>query len=161
MVNKNNNKKQMSKQNKLKEEGKKISVKASVNSANIKDKRVQEANRKNVKRKSADVKSAGVKKVKSPRELFNWTVLIAMAIGIVVFLCKSEMFNICNIEVTGNNHVSQEVILTLSEIQLNKNIFLSRTSKAEQKISTNPYIKEVNVKRILPDKIKIEIVYFA
>lgn len=111
-----------------------------------------------VKKKVADEKSARVKKAKSPRKLFTWTILIAIVIGILVFLCKSEMFNVCNIEITGNKQVSTQMINQLSEIKLNNNIFLTNTIKAESRISQNPYIKEVRVKRELPDKIKIEII---
>ena len=113
---------------------------------------------KKVRNKVADEKSARVKKAKSPGKLITWTILIAMVVGTLVFLCKSEMFNICNIEITGNKQVSVQMIRQLSEIKLNNNIFLANTIKAANKISQNPYIKEVNVKRELPDKIKIEIV---
>lgn len=110
------------------------------------------------KRKQADDKSAHIKKAQKIRKLFTWTILIGIIVGILVFLCKSEMFNICNIEVTGNAQITGETILQLSGININHNIFLANTIKAENKISQNPYVKEVNIKRELPDKIKIEVV---
>lgn len=111
-----------------------------------------------IKKKKADEKSANIKKTRSPRKLLTWTILIIMLIGLIIFLCKSEMFNICEIEITGNNQISRQTILKLSEINLQDNIFLSNTIKAKNKISENPYIKEINIKRELPDKIKIQIV---
>ncbi len=118
--------------------------------------KLKKTNKKVVK-KQADNKSARVKKGKSARQLLTWTILIGIIVGILVFLCKSELFNICNIEITGNGQISKEMLLELSGINLNANIFLTNTNKAEKQISQNTYIKEVKIKRILPDKIKIEI----
>lgn len=120
------------------------------------EKKVHQTN-KRIKRKQADEKSARIKKAKVIKKFFTWTILIAILVGIILFLCKSELFEICNIEIIGNNQVSKETLIQLSEINLKDNIFLSNTIKAKKKIVQNSYIKEVNVKRILPDKIKIEI----
>lgn len=108
-------------------------------------------------RKQADDKSARIKKAKDIRKAFTWTILIGIIVGILVFLCKAELFNICDIEITGNNQITQEKLLELSNINIEDNIFLANTIKAKNKIKENPYTKEVNIKRILPDKIKIEI----
>lgn len=113
---------------------------------------------KNPRKKQADDKSARIKKAKAIKKIFTWTILIAMLVGLFVFLCKSELFEICNIEITGNSQVSQEAILSLSEIKLQDNIFLSNIAKAKKKISQNSYIKQVEIKRVLPDKIKIEVI---
>ena len=110
------------------------------------------------KKKQADEKSARIKKAQKIRKLFTWTILIGIIVGILIFLCKSEMFNICYIEVTGNAQITGETIQKLSEININNNIFLANTIKAKNKINQNPYIKEVYVKRELPDQITIEVV---
>lgn len=112
---------------------------------------------KKTKKKQADDKSARVKKSKSVSKLFTWVILIAMIIGILVFLSKSETFAICDIEITGNSQVSSEIILNLSQINLEDNIFWANTIKAKNKISQNSYVKDVTIKRILPDKLKIEV----
>ena len=108
--------------------------------------------------KQADEKSARIQKNRNIKKLMSWTILLIMFIGIIVFLFTSEMFKICNIEIKGNSQVSQETLLSLSQLQLGQNIFLTNTLKAEDKISENSYIKEVNIKRQLPDKIQIEII---
>ena len=165
MVDENLNRKTMQKRKnnlktkeniKRKDTNKKV-IQSKKQSKHQKNKKVQSKN-KNTKMKEADDKSARIKKVKTIRKLLNWTILLAIIIGILVFLCRSETFKICNIEITGNNQISQETILQLSEIHLEENIFLSNTIKAKEKISENPYIKEVKIKKILPDKIKIEVV---
>lgn len=151
MVEKNQNRKQIQKN--------KISSKENTN-VKTKNKVVKTANKqvKNIKRKTADDKSARSKKNKSFSKIFSWTILTVIFIAILAFLLKSETFKICNIEITGTSQVSQETILLLSEIDLNDNIFLTNTIRAKNKISQNPYIKDVNIKRELPDKIIIEII---
>lgn len=110
------------------------------------------------KKKVADEKSANQKKSKVIIKLFTWTILVGIMLGILVFLCKSEVFKICNIEITGNNQITKELILELSQINLQENIFLTNTNKAQKNIIGNPYIKEVKITRMLPDKIKIKVV---
>ena len=154
MIDKNQNKKQMSKgKNNLKKSKKATKV---TKKKEVKSTQVQETI-KRPKKKQVDDKSACVKKAKPIRNLFAWTILIAMIIGISVFLCKSKTFAICNIEVIGNSQVSSESILNLSQIDLDDNIFLTNTIKAKNKISQNPYVKGVTIKRVLPDQIKIEV----
>lgn len=128
-----------------------------VNESKTQNRKV-EPNKKKVKRKQADDKSARIKKAQKIRKLFTWTILIGIVVGILTFLCKLEMFNICNIEITGNAQITQETLLQLSGIDINDNIFLANTIKAKNKISENPYVKEVSIKRELPDKIRIEVV---
>jgi len=104
--------------------------------------------KKTVKKKQADEKSAHAKKAPNPKRILTWTCLICIFVGIVIFLCSSSLFKICKIEITGSNQVSQEIILQLSEINLESNIFLANTSKAKNNISANSYIKEVTIKSI-------------
>lgn len=117
----------------------------------------EQLKKKNTKRKQADDKSARIKKNKKIKKIITWTTLIGIIVGILVFLCQSDMFNICDIEIIGNAQITSEEILELSGISKNNNIFLINKIKMKRKISQNPYIKEVNIKRELPDKIKIEI----
>ena len=161
MVEKKQNKRPVSKEkhNKNpKENIKRKNVNPKVRKVKTDTRTVKEQNdNKNIKNKQADVKSAHIKKNKRNRRILTWTILIGMVVGILVFLCKSEIFNICNIEIVGNNQISQEIVLELSQIELENNIFLTNTAKAQNEISKNSYIKEVKITRILPDKIKIEI----
>lgn len=157
MVDKVQSKKQVSRQNIRRKHAETVARKSNVQEKNTNVKKTQ-PNNKRPKKKQADDKSARIKKVEKIRKLFTWTILIGILIGILVFLCKSELFKICNIEIIGNNQISQEMLLEVSDIDLEDNIFLTNTIKAQNKISENPYIKEVKIKRVLPDKIKIEIV---
>jgi len=129
---------------------------------NIKKKKqsqsIKQNNKNNKTKMQADDKSARIKRAKLIKKLLRWTILIGIIIFILIFLFTSKMFKVCAIETIGNSQISQEMLLSLSGLNLEKNIFLSNTAKAENKINENPYVKEVNVKKILPDKIKIEII---
>ena len=158
MVEKKQNKKNVSREKQtLNEVNKNTENKAKKKPTSTKNVR-KNNNVKNIKKKQADDKSARIKKAKRNRQILTWTILIGMLAGIVIFLCKSEIFNICNIEIVGNNQIAQEKILELSQININDNIFLAKTLNAKKIISENPYVEEVKVTRLLPDKIKIEIV---
>ena len=162
MVEKKQNKKTVSRGKKnLKEVNKNKETKSNskVNKTQAPTKTVKKHNNvQNIKKKQADDNSARIKKAKRNRKILTWTILIGMLAGILVFLCKSEMFDICNIEIVGNNQISQETILELAQINIKDNVFLTNTIKSEKRINENPYVKEVKVTRMLPDKIKIEIV---
>ena len=131
MVEKKQNKKTVSwgKKN-LKEVNKNKETKSNskVNKTQASTKTVKKPqNGKNIKKKQADEKSARIKKAKRNRKILTWTILIGMLAGILVFLCESEMFDICNIEIVGNNQISQETIWELAQINIKVNVFLTNT----------------------------------
>lgn len=120
-------------------------------------KKIKPRSTQNVKKKRADEKSARKNKYRAIKNLIKWTILLAMVLGILFFLVTSDLFGICNVEIAGNEQVSTEEIIALSKIQLSDNIFLCNTSKAIGNIKENAYIKDAKIKRIMPDKLKIEI----
>ena len=117
----------------------------------------QKTTKKMVKKKKADDKSARIKKMRKIKNFIKWTILFSIIIGILVFLCTSDLFNICEIEIIGNEQVTQEQILELSAIKLGHNIFLCNQIKTKSTLSSHPYVEEVKITRKLPDKIQIQI----
>lgn len=90
-------------------------------------------------------------------KILKWTCLLALIIGATIFLFTTPIFNITKIEVVGNNHVSSEEIESLSQIQLNENIFRNLKSKVINNVKENAYIENVTVKRMLPNTIQITV----
>ncbi len=84
-------------------------------------------------------------------------ILIAIIVGGIVFATCSPIFNIKNIEVINNNKVSSETIISLSGLSENQNIFKFLKSEVSNKIKENPYIESVSIKRVIPDKIQIDV----
>ena len=118
----------------------------------------QKTTKKMIKNKKADDKSARLKKMRKIKNFIKWTILFGIIIGILVFLCKSDLFSICQIEIVGNEQVSQEQILELSAIKVDDNIFLCNMIKTKKNLKSNPYIEQIKITRNLPDNIKIEII---
>lgn len=67
----------------------------------------------------------------------------------------SPIFNIEKITIEGNEKITENVIINLSEITIGENTFKIHTGKVREKIKENAYIESVEIKRELPSKIKI------
>lgn len=78
--------------------------------------------------------------------------LILIAIGLLV---TSKAFYIQEIVVEGNNTISAEQIIGISEIQKNTNLFTVAKKKSENQIKQIPYIEDVKIKKVLPNQIKL------
>lgn len=87
----------------------------------------------------------------------KWTSIIALIVGGMIFLTTTPIFNIKNINIVGNNQVTYDQILSLSELSKDTNIFKNSKSNIEKNIKRNTYINNVTIKRRLPDTIEITI----
>jgi len=67
------------------------------------------------------------------------------------------LFNISNIEVTGNEIITHEDVIKTSEIMLNKTSIFINKKDLINKIKTNNLISDVNIIKKYPDKITINI----
>lgn len=68
---------------------------------------------------------------------------------------NTDIFSIKTVLVQNNHILAQEELVEMSGIILGTNTFKIKTKDIAGRIKTNPYIKEVQVKRKLPDKISI------
>lgn len=75
----------------------------------------------------------------------------------VFFLLQSSFFNINKISVIGNQQLESGDIVKVSGLALGQNIFKANLSKAEKNITLNPLIKNVHLKRKLPNEIELEV----
>lgn len=82
---------------------------------------------------------------------------IIMITTLITICFKLSYFNIATIEILGNSNVSKAEINEAAKIQLGSNIFYESFKGSEKRISTNPYILSVKFKKVLPNKIVIEI----
>lgn len=89
----------------------------------------------------------------------------AICIGIVVWLYTAltihPYLDIKTIEVRGEMRLDDEDVVTLSGIRSGENIIKVDIKETEKNIRANDFIKEVTVKRILPDKVVIEVEEFV
>lgn len=99
-------------------------------------------------------KSVKKKKRRKKRYLLKLAILIAVCVA-AHFILHIDYFTIDAITVAGNEEISDEEILKRSEIKIGENIFDAHPVRAQKKIKENLYIEDVDVKRLLPNRIEI------
>lgn len=119
---------------------------------------------KNNKKKQDEIKKEFAKKqrkrdkrLKRIKFFLKLILLIGVISGIIAFATCSPIFNIQNIEVTNNKQLSPETIISLSELSVGQNIFKFWKNDVENKIKSNAYIESVELKRVFPNKLEINI----
>ena len=90
------------------------------------------------------------------RYLLRFLLLILLCVGIY-FGVHIDYFKVDGIAVVGNEEISDEEILKLSELEVGENIFDVHPLFAQHRIKENLYIEKVRVKRKLPNKIEISV----
>lgn len=74
------------------------------------------------------------------------------------YLVQSPTFKVKDVEVVGINKLSKEEILKESGVKEGQSIFTIKVSDAVKRLSRNPWVKGVTVRKQFPDKIIIRIV---
>lgn len=92
------------------------------------------------------------------KSILKILLLFAIIVGILLFLFISPVFNIKNINVQGNNKINTEEIESLSKINMNENIFRFSSRQIEENVKENAYIDTVEVKRKIPNTVKIIVI---
>ncbi len=83
--------------------------------------------------------------------------IIALFTGIIIFIMTTSIFNVTKIEILGNYRVTKQRIESLSQINLNVNTYRYSKMQIAGYIKEEPYIESVQVKRKLPNTIRIEV----
>ena len=83
--------------------------------------------------------------------------MITLIASLVAVILLTPAFNVNNIEISGNNMVSDEEIIMAGGLSKNVNILNVDTDAAEKNIKSLPYIKKAEIKRSFPDTIKIKV----
>ena len=149
------------KTNKLKANTKNASTKAKVgkntsNSKGTKGKASAVKLNKNVQQLTKQ-QELNRKRKKKVLKFVKWITILGIIVGGIIYALLSPIFNIKNISIEGNSKISSETIVSLSSLVIDQNIFNFRTSDVKAAIRENPYIDNVEVKRELPDTVKISV----
>lgn len=96
------------------------------------------------------------RKKKANRRLIFYLLIFFFLISIIVYL-QSSLSHVKTINVQGNVHSTDEEIIKLSEITTKSNIWMVNFEAVEKAIKTNSIVNEVEVNRILPWTISIEL----
>lgn len=90
-------------------------------------------------------------------KIAKYVALVICILAIIIGTMASPLFNVKEIIVQGNEKITKDEIINLSEITLDENTYKINKSKSEKKILEKPYIKTVEIKRELPSKIVITV----
>lgn len=97
------------------------------------------------------------KRLKIIKAILKIILFIAIIAGIAAFLLVSPVFNIKEISVSGNNKIQATEIESLSQLNIEQNIFRFSKETVKNNIKQNAYIDSVEIKRKLPNKIEINV----
>lgn len=100
-----------------------------------------------------------VKKKKKRRKkhyFLRFLIFIALIAGAILAL-SSDLFSVRKFEIEGNNYYTAAQVQETSGLSTGINIFEEKLRQAKDALLEDPYIKNVEIKRVLPGTIKIVI----
>ena len=96
------------------------------------------------------------KRKKRKKKIIIFVTFFGIIAGLLGLAC-SPIFSIKNVEISGNDHVSETEIRNLLNIREGDNLFLTFNFIIKKRLEPNAYIKDVNVRRNLPDTLLVEV----
>ena len=117
----------------------------------------QQRKKKKIKNKQNNKKTLNKEQKKTIFKITKWTTLCLALIGGLIYLLLSPVFNIKNINVSGNEKISADTIISISGITMNDNLFKIRKSEVIKKIKENSYIEKVVISKKINNTIDITI----
>lgn len=124
---------------------------------NMMNKKNNDAKRTKKDQKDEKEQEKIYKRKKRKKRFFKILILIMILVAGIVFALVSPIFNIREINVSGNNLLSSDTIISLSKLEEGQNLFKFLKIKTKRDIKTNPYVKDVKIKRRIPKTIDIVI----
>lgn len=114
-------------------------------------------NKLNRKNKSKKNSTRNEQKQIKNRKLPKIIMIIIICFIILLIIFSSSLFDIKKIEVIGNEKITDELIISLSKLELYQNIFKFNKSDVITNIKENSYIESTSISRKLPGTIIIEV----
>ena len=106
--------------------------------------------------KAAKAKAPKERKRKHKKKHYLLRLLIILVLVAGAYLVSQlDYFNVNGVAVIGNEGVTDEEIIKLSEIKTGESVFSVHPLLVQHKIKENLYIESVNVNRKPPDKVEI------
>ena len=112
---------------------------------------------KKTKDKKTKVRTSKTIRKKSQNKKLKVISIIILIIVCTVLLLMSSLFNVKNINIDGNEKLSDDKIVSLSSIQLYTNIFKFNKKEIINNIKKNAYIETVSLSRKLPNTVNITV----
>ncbi len=87
-----------------------------------------------------------------------WIILVLSVSVSAYYFANSVYFSVGQVFVYGNEVVSAEEIVEMTDLKFGANIFRVSTVQAVQKVLVHPRIKSLSINRKLPDTLKVTVV---
>ena len=149
------------KQEPAKNKKEKKKVEKAKNKGTTKRKQVKKANKKSIAKNTKNIAPEQQEKImqkrKKKQKAIKWILILALLIVAILCAMFSPLFNIKKIEVQGNEIISKNEIISLSQIQLEENTFKLNKSQIKKQIKENAYIQSIIIVRNLPSEIVIKV----
>ncbi len=97
------------------------------------------------------------KKGRIVKGIIKWTILCLALVASFIYFMMSPLFNLAQIQVSNNEKISTDTIISLSNLTIGENIYKTSISKIKNNIKQNAYVESVEVKRKLPNKIQVSV----
>lgn len=112
---------------------------------------------KEIKRREREKKLLEARKRQRKKLLIFFAAFLAFA-SVLVFFLNSDYFRVRNVTTTKTAHINKAKVEKAISLLKGKNIFRAPVSEAKEVIISDPWAKEVTIKRRLPDRMEIRIV---
>ena len=110
---------------------------------------------KEAQRKKINNNKTNNQKINNKKIIVIFAIIIVIAI--LAYLLKSDTYNIKQVEIEGNVEITKEEAISLSDIKVGQNIFLTSELVTKVKMKENGYIEDVKLKKVYPNKIEIQL----
>lgn len=151
-----NKKKNNKKQNKKKTK-KQLNKNSRNNAQKSNTKKVNKKIENKVQYKKKTLSNEQIKNRRRNIKIVKYSAIAGCVLTAVICTMFSPLFNIETITVIGNEKISSNEIISLSQIQKGENTYKISKSKTIEKIKQNAYMENVTIKRKLPSEIEISV----
>ena len=112
-------------------------------------------NRRKEEKKSRNLRKLLQRTLYAGVTIFSGALLVVGGFFMVQLLMASDLFRVEQVAVRGNDRLTEEQIVALSDIQIGVNTFNLDLDLIGRKIEENPWVKETWVQRIFPRQVVI------
>ena len=85
-------------------------------------------------------------------------VVVGFFLSLSMFISRSEMFSLREVQVLGNRHLDSDLIRRAIRQEFPNNLFLVRLRKVRELVEAQPWVQSCQVRRVFPHTLKILVV---
>lgn len=104
-----------------------------------------------------EIKKKKLAKRKIKQALTSLLLVVVFVLWGIYALLQSDFLNLKIIEVNGNDQLTQEEIVQVSKLVMERNLFKYNLEEIKERLISHPYVEEVEIERKLPNRIIISL----